>query len=156
MYFSRLQWNKQFAFHNFLLHVFLSFQTGISIHRRKHSNHHHFLLVNPFGYFCCVPFIIYIQFTRNHFRRSSIVAFVLESLFSLVLFTVTRRIPCKQNAAKYVPNPDGPISQVDFGPHSSLKMAIANSDSGAVFHSSQDAPKAQVPTQDVQVQHQKM
>jgi hypothetical protein len=70
--------------------------------------------------------------------------------------TVTRRIPCKQNAAKYVPNPDGPISQVDFGsPRSSLKMEIANSDSGAVFHSSQEAPKAQAPTQDVQVQHQK-
>jgi hypothetical protein len=41
---------------------------------------------------------------------------------------VTRRIPCKQNAAKYVPNPDGLISQVAFGsPHPSLKMAIANS-----------------------------
>ncbi len=49
-------------------------------------------------------------------------------VFLGAVHTVTRRIPCKQNAAKYVPNPDGPISQVDFGsPRSSLKMAIANS-----------------------------
>jgi hypothetical protein len=49
-------------------------------------------------------------------------------VFLGAVHTVTRRIPCKQNVAKYVPNPDGPISQVDFGsPHSSLKMEIANS-----------------------------
>jgi hypothetical protein len=129
MYFSRLQWYKQFAFHKFLFHVFLSFQTGISVHSRKHSNHHHFLLANPLGHFCCVHFIIYIQLTRNHFRRSSTVAFCIRiPVFLGAVHTVTRRIPCKQNAAKYVPNPDGPISQVDFGsPRSSLKMAIANS-----------------------------
>jgi hypothetical protein len=49
-------------------------------------------------------------------------------IFLGAVHTVTRRIPCKRNATKYVPNPDSPISQVDFGSlHSSLKMAISNS-----------------------------